>query len=87
MPNAFSPNGDGLNDFIGLRSRGIEELERFLIFNRWGQLIFESNDINATWDGTFKGKPQEVGVYLFYVQARKFLGGEFFVKGNITLIR
>lgn len=87
LPNAFTPNGDGLNDFIGLRARGIEDLEQFAIFNRWGQKVFETNDINDQWDGTFKGKPQELGVYVFYVQARKFLGGEFFLKGNITLIR
>lgn len=87
LPNAFSPNGDGFNDFIGVRARGIEELEQFLIYNRWGQLVFETNDINARWDGTFKGKPQDIGVYVFYVQAQKFLGGEYFIKGNITLLR
>lgn len=87
LPTAFTPNGDDLNDVLSLQTRGIEFLDQFIIFNRWGQKVFETNDINEGWDGTFKGQPQELGVYVFYVQARKFLGGEFFIKGNVTLIR
>jgi len=87
LPTAFTPNGDGQNDFLGLRTRGVEDLQRFIIYNRWGQKVFETNDVNESWDGTFNGKPQELGVYVFYVEGTKFLGGTISIKGNITLIR
>ncbi len=87
IPTAFSPNGDGLHDDIGIRTRGLENLYEFAIFNRWGQKVFETNDQTQRWDGTFRQTPQELGVYVYYIRAEKFLGGEFIAKGNITLIR
>lgn len=87
MPSAFSPNGDGLHDDIGFRSLGIETLEEFSIFNRWGQKVFSTNDLNGRWDGTFNGKDQAIGVYVYHIRAIKFLSGEFSTKGNLTLIR
>jgi len=87
MPNAFSPNGDGLHDDIGLRTLGLESLLDFSIYNRWGKRVFHTKDWNERWNGTFKGVPQELGVYVFYVRANKYIGGEFQFQGNITLIR
>jgi gliding motility-associated-like protein len=87
IANAFSPNKDGQNDIIFVKGYGIEEIE-FRIYNRWGQLIFESNDINVGWDGTFKGVPQEAEVYVYTLKAKFKNGVETDLrKGNITLLR
>jgi gliding motility-associated-like protein len=87
VANAFSPNGDGQNDIIFVKGYGIEALE-FRIYNRWGQLIFESNDINVGWDGTFKGVPQEAEVYVYTLKAIFKDGVETGLRrGNITLLR
>lgn len=87
IANAFSPNGDGQNDIIYVKGYGIKELE-FRIYNRWGQLIFESNDVNIGWDGTFKNIKQEAEVYVYTLKAT-FENGETsdLKKGNITLLR
>jgi len=88
IPNAFSPNQDGVNDNFGIvRTKGVKELLEFKIYNRWGQLIFETNDTNTRWDGSFKGTPQEMGVYVYYIRALTFLDTEYKLQGNITLLR
>ena len=87
IPNAFSPNGDGRNDQIGLYTKGIRELEIFRIYNRWGQMVYETRDLQGRWDGSFKNIPQELGVFVYYAVGITFEGNEFFEKGNITLLR
>lgn len=87
IPNAFTPNDDGTNDEIGITSKGIKEIDVFRIYNRLGLKVFETNDINEKWDGTFKGQTQELGVYVYYVIGITFLDELFKDKGNITLIR
>ncbi|MEI6852196.1 MAG: gliding motility-associated C-terminal domain-containing protein, partial [Bacteroidota bacterium] len=62
IPNAFTPNGDGLNDLYGPVCEGIPEYH-FMIFSSWGELIFETNDVTQWWDGRYKGKIVKVGVY------------------------
>jgi gliding motility-associated-like protein len=57
------------------------------IYNRWGELIFESNNKNNGWDGTYKNKIADVGVYGYFLEAICFDGKSFFKKGNITLVR
>ena len=59
----------------------------FKIFNRWGEMVFEAQSLNHGWDGTFKGKKVDSGVFDYYVQLRCFNHEVFFKKGNITLIR
>ncbi len=92
IPNAFSPNGDGENDYLRVRGEEIRSL-RFSIYNRWGQLVFESNNPNMTkdeslgWDGRFNGELQDPGVYVFTLDAKCSDGRTFSKKGNITLIR
>jgi gliding motility-associated-like protein len=87
VANAFSPNGDGQNDIIYVKGYGIEELE-FRIYNRWGELVFESNNINVGWDGTYKGIAQEMEVYVYTLKAKFKDGNESGLrKGNITLLR
>jgi gliding motility-associated-like protein len=69
LPNAFSPNGDGINDAFGLpqdRCTLLGEIE-LLLFNRWGEQIWWTNDPWQQWDGTFNGKPQELGVYVWFL--------------------
>ncbi len=87
IPSGFSPNNDNVNDVLYLVPFNIEELVTFRIFNRWGQLVFETNDITKGWDGTFKGDQCEMGVYACYAVVIDRKGKEYMEKGNITLIK
>ena len=86
VPNAFSPNGDGINDVVKVEGRGIVELE-FRIYNRWGEKVFETRDKNIGWDGIYKGVLQEMEVYTYAVEATLINGQHVPLKGNITLLR
>lgn len=86
IPTAFSPNGDNVNDIYYVIGYGLRTFE-FRIYNRWGQVVFESNDMTQGWDGTWDGEPQPLGVYAYYVRGEKFNGEEIVLKGNVTLIR
>lgn len=87
MPEAFSPNNDGHNDIAYVRGWGVREFIEVKIYNRWGQVVFESNDMNIGWDGTFKGEPQGMDTYAYTIKAINTKGEEIFTKGYITLIR
>ena len=87
IPNAFTPNGDGLNDEVQLEGVGITKLNFLRIFNRWGQLVFESTNFGANWDGTFNGKLSEPEVFDYYLEAVCSTGQLIRKQGNITLIR
>ncbi len=87
LPNAFSPNGDGVNDVFELLDNDIADLAFFRIWNRWGELVFETTDLDAGWDGTYKGQPQETGTYVYAVRATGLLGQEFVGQGSFTLVR
>lgn len=86
VPNTFTPNGDGYNDVMFARGHKLDQIY-FAIYNRWGELVFETNDKNVGWDGTYKGKPADVGVFGYYIKVKCYNGLETFKKGNITLIR
>lgn len=96
MPNAFSPNGDGHNDFYGAKGachpeasghyRSIVEFHGY-IFNRWGQKLFEWTDISKGWDGTYNGSPCKDGVYYVLVKARGADGKEYHIRRDVNLIR
>jgi len=86
VPNAFSPNGDNVNDRIFVEGDGIVSFN-FLIYNRWGELVYESNDPNEGWDGTYKGVPQEMEVYTYVVSVQFIDASTQSLKGNITLLR
>lgn len=86
VPNTFTPNNDGKNDVLYVRSIKTDELY-FAVYNRWGELVFETTDDSKGWDGTYKGKDADVGVFGWYLKARCINGGETFSKGNVTLIR
>lgn len=86
VPNAFTPNGDNENDVLYVRSSIVEELV-FRVYNRWGELVFETSDINTGWDGTFRGKKMDPDVYDYYLDGYCIDGQSFLIQGNITLIR
>lgn len=86
VPTAFTPNGDDLNDVLYVEGSGFQDMI-FQIYNRYGELVFESTDKNLGWDGTVNGLPQEMEVYTYYVKIRYVDGGVAEEKGNITLLR
>ena len=88
VPNAFTPgNGSGPNNTFKLDKRGIAKLNYFRIYNRWGNKVYESTDIDAGWDGTYKGVAQSYDVYVYQVEAVTSAGRTFSKSGNVTLIR
>jgi gliding motility-associated-like protein len=93
IPTLFTPNGDGNNDVLSLLYKGIQEILEFRIYNRWGELVYDGttgNDVEkfkVSWDGTFKGREQPVGTYVWYVKAKTFTGVEYSNSGKVTLVR
>ena len=86
IPNAFSPNNDNNNDILYVRGKGIEEFY-LAIYNRWGEKVFETTDINTGWDGTYKGQLMDPAVFVYYLKATCINENVFEKKGNITLVR
>jgi len=87
MPNAFTPNGDGLNDVIAPKIFCDFHFDGFYIFNRWGNELFYTNVYKMPWDGTYLGVMQPQGVYVYFIQGHRSDGTPLIEKGNITLIR
>ncbi len=88
VPTGFSPNGDGMNDiFRILRHLNIAHLSELSVFDRWGERVFFTDNINEGWDGNYKGKPEPLGVYVWMAIGETEDGTEFVRKGNVTLIR
>lgn len=88
FPSAFTPNGDGENDELRLRARPPLVLEvNWVIYNRWGQKMFEAQNLNDAWDGTYKGQQLPPDVYGFYLTVSCPGGETFTKKGNVTLLR
>jgi gliding motility-associated-like protein len=86
LPTGFSPNGDGKNDILYVRGYAIQSMD-LKIFNRWGQMVFESQNQSNGWDGTYQGQPQEMDAYA-YILSVTFLDGSTLKKqGNVTLLR
>ena len=86
VPNAFSPNGDGLNDVLRILSSGYT-LRQFKIYNRRGQEVFSSRDIRLEWDGRFKGSPLGMDTYFWYAEIGLPEGIAEIRKGDILLLR
>jgi len=85
-PNAFSPNGDGVNDFFHINHRYIRTLE-VQIFDRWGNMVYITDNPSFRWDGTLKGQPLPEGVFVFTAKGFAMDGTSVFTTGTITLIR
>lgn len=86
VPNAFTPNGDNQNDVLFVRSSVIDQLH-FIIYNRWGQEVFDTQDQDIGWDGTFRGNELPPDVYGYFLRAICFDGSEITLQGNVTLLR
>jgi len=87
VPDAFTPNGDGVNDLIQVRGWGIEELLTWRIYNRWGEMVFETTDLHQGWDGVYRGQTQNADTYSWYAKARSYNGLVKEEKGSFSLVR
>lgn len=88
LPDVFTPNGDGINDKVFVKGWGIESLVSFSIYNRWGEQVFQTADMNEGWDGTYKGKIQSPDSYAYIVVVKNYIYGEpTTIEGYIDLVR
>ncbi len=85
IPNTFTPNGDGMNDTFGVAGEAIKDF-KMQIYNRWGQLIFESSDANQRWDGKFGGDKVPEGSYVYKVTAQGATGKRETREGQLNVI-
>jgi gliding motility-associated-like protein len=86
FPNIFSPNGDGENDILEIRSNFLESVELY-VYDRWGQKVFETKDIHHWWDGRYNGADLAPDVYAYYFKVICVDGQKYAKKGNVTLIK
>ncbi|NCX95485.1 MAG: gliding motility-associated C-terminal domain-containing protein [Chitinophagia bacterium] len=86
LPNAFTP-GQSINNKFKVQLRGMASLNYFRIYNRWGNVVYESKDMQEGWDGIYNGETQPMGVYIYEVQAISHIGKVINKRGNVTLIR
>jgi len=86
FPNAFSPNGDGVNDVVLPFNWGLEGY-LLRIYNRWGELVFESTSTDRGWDGSFRGEPQEVGTYKLTATGKGLDGLDYTIVSDLFLVR
>jgi gliding motility-associated-like protein len=85
VPNAFAPNGK--NRILRPIPVGISSMEYFRVFNRWGQLVYQTSRAGDGWDGTIAGKPQDAGTYVWMVKGTDFTGKVVIRRGTAVLIR
>ncbi len=86
VPNVFSPNNDGKNDILYVIGDYIQTID-FIIYNRWGEKVFQSTDINNGWDGRYRNNDCQAGVYYYKLEVKCIGGKTFLTSGDITLIR
>ena len=89
VPNSFTPNGDGLNDYFSISSLNINIIKEFniIIFNRWGQVVFESPDPNFVWDGKYNNEMVlRSNIYSYVIEYRIQNEGLKFIKGSVTVL-
>jgi len=86
MPSLFTPNNDGRNDLFRIPPGASIQLNRFSVYDRWGNLIFSSADITRGWDGTYQGQKLPTGTYVYLIKGM-IEGRELVVSGTVTLIR
>ncbi len=94
IPNVFSPNGDGVNDYFTLfTGRGeVDQIELMQIYDRWGNQLFERQNFNPSieslgWDGSFRGRPMSIGVYAYQIIYKYCDGSRHRIHGSVTLVK
>jgi gliding motility-associated-like protein len=87
IPNAFTPNGDGLNDVIKPIAIGMKTIDKFIVLNRWGQTMFSTTRTGKGWDGKINGITQTTGTYIYYIEGKKFNNQAISTKGTFLLIK
>jgi gliding motility-associated-like protein len=87
IPNAFSPNGDGQNDVFRAIPAGMVNTEWFRIFNRYGEMVFQTNEWLKGWDGNYKGKKQPMGAYIWIIKGKDRNGLTVEMKGTVMLVQ
>jgi gliding motility-associated-like protein len=94
IPDAFTPNGDGLNDIFAIYTgKGVEEIQFLRVYNRWGSLMYQQDSIAPEdsamtgWDGQFNGEPMDMGVYIYTASIRFLDGTVLLYRGEVMLIR
>lgn len=85
IPSSFTPNGDGMNDLFGVYGQAIKEFN-MKVYNRWGQMIFESGNLSDQWDGTYLGEPVQEGAYVYTVSATGPKGNKSLRNGTVTVV-
>jgi gliding motility-associated-like protein len=86
LPNAFSPNGDSHNDLLFVRAKDIDRIN-FVIYNRWGEKVFETHDVLTPWDGRYQGKSLGPDVFGYCIEAYCLNGTKLIRRGNVSLIK
>ncbi|MDE3212620.1 MAG: gliding motility-associated C-terminal domain-containing protein, partial [Bacteroidota bacterium] len=88
IPNAFTPNGDGKNDVFHILALDSYRIVSFLIYDREGKAVYRGTNTSAGWDGTYRGMPQPVGTYIYYLELQNQQSGKKVMKkGTILLLR
>ena len=87
VPSAFTPNADGLNDVLRPLVYGIPQLDYFIIYNRWGQKVFETKTLGEGWDGTLNGRLLATDVFIWTLSVHDMTGKQIVKKGTSTLLR
>ena len=88
VPNAFSPNGDGLNDRLRITCSGLQTLTNFTLYNRYGQTVYLQNNCNASgWNGSYKGSPQPISAFVYTWSGIAFNGKVVSGQGTVMLVR
>jgi gliding motility-associated-like protein len=87
VPTGFTPDNDGKNDVLRPIAVGMQRIDNFSIYNRWGQLVFTTNVNGKGWDGKVNGQVQETGTFIWLVKAVDYKGASYLQKGFVTLIR
>jgi gliding motility-associated-like protein len=87
IPNVFSPNGDGTNDLFSMRvGKDVTGIE-MMIYDRWGKLVYQTNNLGKGWNGTYNGKDAEIGVYQYLIKVKYRDASVSTYKGDVTLLR
>jgi len=87
LPNTFTPNGDGVNDKLFIRSTSLVSLKYFKIYDQWGKLVFETTELDQGWDGSNGGKMDATGVYVYELEGTCQNGYDVIKSGNVAAIR